>query len=109
MLTRLAALARPLDVEPQHAFGLAIYADHTGEHFGARESGIEGVACLDDAARALVLWSDLWSRTKLPAARAWIDGLPIADREAWGRSLQHIHALKPAQVHFCHDTAVVHS
>ena len=75
MLTRLAALARPLDVEPQHAFGLAIYADHTGEHFGARESGIEGVACLDDAARALVLWSDLWSRTKLPVARAWIDGL----------------------------------
>ena len=75
MLTRLVALARPLDVEPQHAFGLAIYADHTGEHFGARESGIEGVACLDDAARALVLWSDLWSRTKLPVARAWIDGL----------------------------------
>jgi hypothetical protein len=75
MLTRLAALARPLDVEPRHALGLAIYADHTGEHFGARESGIEGVACLDDAARALVLWTDLWSRTKLPVAREWVDGL----------------------------------
>ncbi|HEY8829619.1 MAG TPA: hypothetical protein VIM83_03370, partial [Candidatus Limnocylindria bacterium] len=74
MLTRLAALARPLDVD-QQALGLAIYADHTGEHFGARESGIEGVACLDDAARALVLWSDLLVRTKLPAARAWVDGL----------------------------------
>jgi len=75
MLTRLAALARPLDIEPQRALGLAIYADHTGEHFGARESGIEGVACLDDAARALVLWTDLWSRTKLPVAREWVDGL----------------------------------
>ncbi len=75
MLTRLAALARPLDVDTQHALGLAIYADHTGEHFGARESGIEGVACIDDAARALVLWSDLWSTTKLPVAREWVDGL----------------------------------
>jgi hypothetical protein len=75
MLTRLAALARPLDIDPQRALGLAIYADHTGEHFGARESGIEGVACLDDAARALVLWTDLWSRTKLPVAREWVDGL----------------------------------
>jgi hypothetical protein len=75
MLTRLGALARPLDIDAPHALGLAIYADHTGEHFGARESGIEGVACVDDAARAFVLWSDLWSRTKLPVAREWVDGL----------------------------------
>ena len=75
MLNRLAALARPLDLDDQRALGLAIYADHTGEHFGARESGEEGVACVDDAARALVLWSDLWDRTKLPVARAWVDGL----------------------------------
>jgi hypothetical protein len=75
VLTRLAALARPLDLDDQRALGLAIYADHTGEHFAARESGVEGVACVDDAARALVLWSDLWARTKLPVARAWVDGL----------------------------------
>jgi hypothetical protein len=77
-LTRLAALARPLAVDDQRAaagLGLAIYANETGEHFGARESGEEGVACVDDAARALVLWSDLWARTKLPVARAWVDGL----------------------------------
>ena len=75
MLNRLAALARPLEIEDRGALGLAIYADEAGEHFGARESGIEGVACLDDAARALVLWADLWDRTKLPVAREWIDGL----------------------------------
>jgi len=78
VLNRLAALARPLAVDGHHAaagLGLAIYADHTGEHFGARESGVEGVACVDDVARALVLWSDLWSRTKLPVAREWVDGL----------------------------------
>jgi len=57
------------------AVGLAIYADHSGEQFGARESGEEGVACVDDAARALVLWSDLWVRTRLPVAREWVDGL----------------------------------
>jgi hypothetical protein len=78
VLNRLAALARPLAVEDHGAaagLGLAIYADHTGAHFGARESGEEGVACVDDAARALVLWSDLWARTKLPVAREWVDGL----------------------------------
>jgi len=75
MLTRLAALARPLELDDQRAFGLAIYADETGEHFGARESGVEGVACIDDAARALVLWSDLWEQTKLPVARDWVEGL----------------------------------
>jgi hypothetical protein len=75
VLNRLAALAHPLDLDDQRALGLAIYADHAGEHFGARESGEEGVACVDDAARALVLWSDLWDRTKLPVAREWVDGL----------------------------------
>jgi len=75
MLTRLVALGRPLDAGDQQALGLAIYADDAGEHFAAQESGIEGVACLDDVARAFVLWSDLWQRTKLPVARVWVDGL----------------------------------
>lgn len=75
MLTRLVSLARPLRVEEGNAIGLAVYADDAGEAFGARESGVEGVACIDDAARGLVLWTDLWARTKLPVAREWIDGL----------------------------------
>jgi hypothetical protein len=75
MLTRLTSLARPLDAGDEPALGLAIYADEAGEHFAAQESGIEGVACLDDVSRAFVLWSDLWLRTKLPVARVWTDGL----------------------------------
>ena len=75
MLTRLADLARPLDAGGEPALGLAIYADDAGEQFAARESGIEGVACVDDVSRAFVLWSDLWVRTKLPVARVWVDGL----------------------------------
>jgi len=41
-------------------------------------------------------------RDRLPGGQA-------ADREAWRQSLRHIHELRPGHVHFCHDTAVVHS
>lgn len=75
MLSRLASLARPLEAPDRHALGLATYADDQGVPFGARETGEEGVACLDDAARALVLWCDLWERTGSPVARTWVDGL----------------------------------
>lgn len=75
MLNRLVALTRPLAIEGPHALGVAIYARPDGEVFGAQESGTEGVACIDDAARALVLWCDLWERTRSPIAREWVDGL----------------------------------
>jgi hypothetical protein len=35
----------------------------------ARETGFEGVACVDDAARAVVLYCSLWRRYHLPSAR----------------------------------------
>jgi hypothetical protein len=75
VLDRLRDLARSVAIGDRGAIALAIYADEAGEHFGAQESGVEGVACVDDAARALVLWSDLWDRTHAPVARAWVDGL----------------------------------
>ena len=75
MLNRLVSLARYLDVHGPPVLGLAIYADHRGAAFAARETGEEGVACVDDVARAVVLWCDVWDRTKAPAAREWIDGL----------------------------------
>lgn len=74
MLRRLASLARPLEL-PEQVLGLAIYANEHGGHIGARERGEEGVACLDDVSRALVLWCDLWERTGLAVARGWVDGL----------------------------------
>src|SRR5207244_12608633 len=36
----------------------------------AREQGVEGVACVDDAARAIVLYCEIWRQSRLPFARA---------------------------------------
>jgi len=58
-----------------NALAIAVYSDATGESFGARESGVEGVACVDDAARAITLLAGLWSRTQNKALRLWAEGL----------------------------------
>lgn len=81
MLSRLIALSRPLAARPD-TWAIAIYADDAGATFGARETGEEGVACVDDVARAVVLWSDLWERTRLPLARAWTERLLAFCRHA---------------------------
>ena len=57
------------------ALAIAVYSDATGESFGARESGVEGVACVDDAARAVTLLAGLWTRTQSEALRSWAEGL----------------------------------
>ena len=69
------SLTRPVAIDGPRAVAVAIYAGDDGAHIQARESGEEGVACLDDAARALVLWCDLWERTHSAVAREWVDGL----------------------------------
>jgi len=75
VLSHLVSLTRPLPIVGPRAIAVAIYARDDGAHIGARESGEEGVACVDDAARALVLWCDLWERTHAPIARQWVEGL----------------------------------
>jgi hypothetical protein len=57
------------------AAAVAVYADAAGVPIAAAERGHEGVACVDDAARALVLFCDLWSVTRLPVIRAWAEAL----------------------------------
>jgi hypothetical protein len=52
-----------------------VYADAADITVAAREAGTEGVACVDDAARALELYCDLWDATRLPWARRWCEGL----------------------------------
>ena len=54
---------------------LAVYAGADDVPIAARESGMEGVACIDDAARALVLLCAVWEATELPWIRRWCDGL----------------------------------
>ena len=58
-----------------HAIAIAVYANHDGEMLAAQESGFEGVACVDDAARALQLYAALWTATSLPWAAMWCRGL----------------------------------
>ncbi len=74
-MRQLAALTRPVPAAGPRALALAVYSDSSGEHTDARESGVEGVACVDDAARACVLLCRLWAATGNAALRRWAEGL----------------------------------
>jgi hypothetical protein len=59
------------------ARAIAVYAEPSGvepgdglTQRGARESGVEGVACVDDAARAVVLYCQLWRQSRADHMRA---------------------------------------
>jgi len=75
VLKQLAKLAHPVPAFSPSAVAIAIYANDEGEHVIARESGYEGVACVDDAARALELYCHLWEQTGLDWVRDWCVGL----------------------------------
>jgi hypothetical protein len=75
VLRHLARLTVPVESAGQRACAIAVYADAADRTFPAAERGYEGVACVDDAARALILFSDMWSATGLPRMREWALGL----------------------------------
>jgi hypothetical protein len=75
VLRQLAALTRRVPAAGPRALAVAVYSGSNGELFGARESGVEGVACVDDAARACVLLCRLWAVTGNVALRSWAEGL----------------------------------
>jgi hypothetical protein len=75
VLRQLAALTKPIPAAGPRALGIAVYSDSAGEHFEARESGVEGVACVDDAARACTLLFRLWAATGNDALKRWAEGL----------------------------------
>jgi len=75
MLRQLRRLTRPVPAAGPAACALGVYADAADGLVGARESGEEGVACVDDASRALVLFADLWTATGDPELRSWATGL----------------------------------
>jgi len=75
LLRQLAALTRALPAAGPRALALAVYSGASGEHFEARESGVEGVACVDDAARASALLFRLWAATGNDAIKQWANGL----------------------------------
>jgi hypothetical protein len=74
VLRQLARLTRPLPAAGPGALGVTIY-DHPDGAVVARESGLEGVTCVDDVARLLSLLCDVWERTRLPWVEGWARGL----------------------------------
>jgi hypothetical protein len=75
VLRQLARLTVPVESAGERACAIAVYADAADRTFPAAERGFEGVACVDDAARALILLSDVWSATGVPRVREWALGL----------------------------------
>jgi hypothetical protein len=75
MLRQLARLTRPVPAAGPDALAVAVYAGTDDLPRMARESGFEGVACVDDAARLLDVLCDVWTRSRQPWAERWARGL----------------------------------
>ena len=81
-LLHLRRLTRPVARAGPIASAIAVYSepiesggDAPPEPRPARERGFEGVACVDDAARAIVLYGSIWRRHRLPSARMAVSSL----------------------------------
>ncbi len=78
MIRQLQRLTRPVPALGNGVLAIAVYSQptHAGmQHWAAAEQGFEGVACVDDAARAAILYAMLWERHRLPWARDAAMGL----------------------------------
>jgi hypothetical protein len=75
MIRQLARLTRRVRAAGPHAVALAVYANDEDQALAARDRGFEGVACIDDAARAVVLLLDLYRDTGDRRLGEWATGL----------------------------------
>ncbi|HET7700477.1 MAG TPA: hypothetical protein VFM06_06385 [Candidatus Limnocylindria bacterium] len=75
MLRHLRRLTGPVEAAGPQACAIAVYADATARTFPAADLGYEGVACVDDAARAAILLGDVWEATGSASLRGWATGL----------------------------------
>src|SRR5688572_9420127 len=73
MLSRIVALTRVVDGGSAPMVAPAVYGDSDGNLIQAADCGLEGIACVDDAARALILFADLSSATS--CSIAWVRDL----------------------------------
>ncbi len=72
MIRQIRRLTRALPAAGRQALAISVYGEAIGAGFTLRaadEHGLEGVACLDDAARAARLYCDLWRRYRFEWAR----------------------------------------
>ena len=78
MIRHLRWLTRPTPGVAPNALALAVYSEpdgHAGYKYrAALESGYEGVACVDDVARAAALCCMIWCRTSNPHAARYAHG-----------------------------------
>ena len=77
MVRQIRRLMRPIRRADGPMMALAIYRMRRKGRWSftpARETGFEGVACLDDVARAAWLFLDVWERYGLAGARDFADG-----------------------------------
>ena len=78
MIRQLRALTRPIPALHPDAVAIGVYAEpaHDGYRLrAAAEQGFEGVACVDDAARAVVLYCRMWREHGSSWARTEADRL----------------------------------
>lgn len=75
MLRQLARLTHPIAAAGLQACAVAVYSTHDDELIAAQESGFEGVACVDDAARLLGVLSHVWGQAPSEPVRTWAMGL----------------------------------
>ena len=93
MLRQLWRLTRPVPAAGPNALAVTIY-EHPEGVVHAQESGFEGVACVDDAARLLIVLSQVWEQTRLEWVERWARG--VLDFVLWmqepdGTWLNFIH------------------
>lgn len=81
-MRQLRRLTHPVPPVGSGALAIAIYAEASSAEAGtpnhlraAQEQGLEGVACVDDAARAVVLYCRLWEKRRWPSDRVAALGL----------------------------------
>ena len=75
MLRQIERLTRPVSAAGPGAAAVAVYADAADRAFPAADLGFEGVACVDDAARAVVLLLDVWEGTGIASVRDWAESI----------------------------------
>jgi len=75
VIRQLARLTRRLPAAGRRAVALSVYANDDDHGLAARDRGFEGVACVDDAARAVVLLLDLFRDTGDRRLVEWATGL----------------------------------
>jgi len=93
-----------LDGDAQIAEGVRVVATpgHTVGHQSVLVEGVDGSAVMiGDAAYT----SEIYKARGAADLSHWPG--QHADRDAWTRSLDRLHGLRPHAVHFCHDTRVV--